>query len=110
MATYDSDPKIQEAVKQMRKAGQAESNLVIKSIAIGVLIGLFFGYLTWNEPEKEPAFVEPVGDRVIYIIPQFGKPAFVFTRYKDSGTFKFDTVLRPESPYYPNPEKIISRP
>lgn len=84
-----------------------ESKAAIKMLVIGIFIGLIAGQLAWDKPAKEPVFVEPVGERVIYVIQQWGKSAFIFTRYKDLGQFEFETEMRPDSPYYPRPETIM---
>jgi hypothetical protein len=74
-------------------------------LVIGIFIGLIAGQLAWDRSEKHPDYVLPVGDRVIVVIKEYGKSAYVYTNSKDH--FEFEAELRPNSPYYPMPEKEI---
>jgi hypothetical protein len=82
-----------------------ESKAKIMMLVIGIFMGLIAGQLAWDRSEKHPDYVMPVGDRVIVVIKEYGKSAYIYTNRKDH--FEFEAELRPNSPYYPIPEKKI---
>jgi hypothetical protein len=82
-----------------------ESKATIMMLVIGIFMGLIAGQLAWDRSEKHPDYVLPVGDRVIVVVEEYGKSAYVYTKRKDY--FDFEAELKPSSPYYPIPEKEI---
>lgn len=82
-----------------------ESKAKIMMLVIGIFMGLIAGQLAWDRSEKHPDYVMPVGDRVIVVIKEYGKSAYIYTNRKDH--FEFEAELRPNSPYYPMPEKEV---
>jgi hypothetical protein len=84
----------------------SESKAKIMLLLIGIFMGLIAGQLAWDRSEKHPGQVFPVGDRVIVIIREYGKSAYVYTIKK--GHFEFEEEFQPNSPYYPMPLKEIA--
>lgn len=106
MGEYDSDPVVKAAIKSLNRK-KWEIDPLIKVLVVGIFIGLIAGQLAWNRPEKQPDYVMTSSDRVIVVIQKFGKTAYIFTRHKESQDFEFETELKPDSPYYPMPEREI---
>jgi hypothetical protein len=106
MGEYDSDPVVKAAIKGLNRK-KWEIDPLIKVLVVGIFIGLIAGQLVWNRPEKQPDYVMTSSDRVIVVVQKFGKTAYIFTRHKESQDFEFETELKPDSPYYPMPEKEI---
>lgn len=84
----------------------SESKAKILLLLIGLFMGLIAGQLVWNRSETHPDQVFPVGDRVIVVIKENGKSAYIYTNSKDY--FEFTEELQPNSLYYPVPLKEIA--
>jgi hypothetical protein len=82
-----------------------EAKTTLMMLVIGIFIGLIAGQLAWDHSEKHPDYVMPVGDRVIVVIKEYGKSAYIYASRKDH--FAFEAELRPNSAYYPMPEKEV---
>jgi hypothetical protein len=60
-----------------------ESKATIMMLVIGIFMGLIAGQLAWDRSEKHPDYVMPVSDRVIVVIEEYGKSAYVYTKRED---------------------------
>ena len=83
----------------------SEAKATVMMLVLGIFMGLIAGQLAWDRSEKHPDHVMSVGDRVIVVIKEYGKSAYVYTNRKDD--FEFEAELKPNSPYYPIPEKGV---
>lgn len=106
MGEFDSGPKVRAAIKNLTRK-KWEIDPLIKMLAIGIFTGLIAGQLAWDQPAKQPDYVMPFDDRVIVVIQEYGKTAFVFTK-RTGDHFEFETELKAKSPYYPLPERELA--
>jgi hypothetical protein len=90
----------------MAMLADSEFKATVMMLLVGIFMGLVAGQLIWDSSEEYPVQVIPVGDRVIVVIKEYGKTAYVYTNRQDH--FEFETELKPNSSYYPMPEKEIS--
>lgn len=86
----------------------SNSKSVLRFVSIGILIGLAAGFMIWNVDQREPAFVDIVDGKVIYVIQEWGKTAYIYSRSNGSGVFEFYKEMKPTNPYYPRPERVVS--
>jgi hypothetical protein len=99
MDENDLDAKVMAGIRGLK------INPLIMMLVIGIFFGLIVGQLAWNRSEKHPDYVMSAGDRVIVVIGDYGRSAYVYAKRKDH--FEFEAELRPNSRYYPMPEKEI---
>lgn len=102
MGDYDSDSKVRAVIKNLRKMDPTT-----KMILVVFFVGMAIGYLIGNQPKKEPHHVMVMGDRIVVVIQEYGKTAYVFTR-RSGNYFEFENSIKPKSEYYPLPEREVT--
>jgi hypothetical protein len=75
-----------------------------KMILVVFCVGIAIGYLIGHQPKKEPDHVMVMGGRIVVVIQEYGKTAYVFTR-RSGDYFEFEKSIKPKSEYYPLPER-----